>query len=396
MATNQPSTFNETEGSLRRRGFEDASRHLGSIESLGPCLRDVEKSLLDDLKSRSAKYEAAIAELQAEITKENARATSLDTEKTTLSTKIEKLKTDLDALRHNLKKDDTGLLGESNPFVMYPVFFLVVLLTGYLFLFYSSTLFSAIYRNLGEDLAALNEIDGVKNLFRSVFDPRAINQAASDGAAGLAFILLGPVVPMAIGYLVVVRKGLQRILVVLLVLFFDCLLAYKITKELYEAKVLTGLAEQQWQANMVLYDVNFFLIIVAGFVGYICWGLLIEKLVLEYESMRPNRAERRQIRAEQGLLTRRVKEIDNEHQHVQKNIRMKMAEKEGLSDPSSNRVLSTNDFEAALNSFFAGWLNWTNQRPGVVGDNEAVQAAKTALKKYKDDLPKRFKSKGQT
>ncbi len=150
-------------------------------------------------------------------------------------------------------------------------------LAVYVFVFYISTSFSAFFR----------EFDPGTSLFKGMFDPEALSKAYEAGALELIFILFIPFVFFALGYLIhmfqekrgVVSK-LKIVMLFVITFLFDAILAYLIDEKLYNLN--KTFESEAFNVSVAFQSVSFWVIIFAGFVSYIVWGLVFDFVMKEY------------------------------------------------------------------------------------------------------------------
>jgi hypothetical protein len=100
---------------------------------------------------------------------------------------------------------------------------------------------------------------------------------------------------MGLGYVIhMVQKGkgiknIFRMIALFVTTFlFDALLAYQIEKKIYEFNKTTDSAP--YNLNIALGEAEFWMIIFAGFVVYIIWGLVFDFVMKEFENIDKIRA----------------------------------------------------------------------------------------------------------
>ncbi|MET1258121.1 hypothetical protein ABV409_02210 [Flagellimonas sp. DF-77] len=176
-------------------------------------------------------------------------------------------------------------------------------LTAYILIFYFSTSYSAFFRTF-------NPSDG---LFQGMFYPKALSQAYEDGLLELGFVLFIPFVFFALGYLIHMfqtKKGFVNILKIaalfIITFLFDAILAYLIDEKLYNLN--KTFQSSKFNIPIALQSVGFWLIIFAGFVSYMVWGLVFDFVMKEH-------SDRDKI---QCFINDRLEEIVNKEQHILK------------------------------------------------------------------------------
>ncbi len=242
--------------------------------------------------------------------------------------------------------------------------FITVMLTLYLFIFYSTSGYSAIY-GLKIDNVFLNT---------DVFD-----EVASKGGAAIAFIVFFPIIFLGLGFLIhnsieenkrreENKKPKSYILIATLIsitFVADAFIGYKISETNYNNRALLNDIEP-WTFSMVFSDVNFYLILVLGFVVYVIWGVLLNS-VLSHPYLK---SESQQIILVREQINRRIEEKLTEKSELTskifqfegdiKNAEDSIEEKERLINRLENGSfpISTNDLKAAVGEFMGGWIEY--------------------------------------
>ncbi|MDR1983911.1 MAG: hypothetical protein LBQ28_03700 [Prevotellaceae bacterium] len=153
----------------------------------------------------------------------------------------------------------------------------IIFLTIYLFIFYSSAAYSAFFKNFTPE-------DG--SVTQTIFDAQAFVKAWNDGFAELILILTIPAVFLWLGFLIHKfqeqkdwRKYLKITGLAVIIFFFNCLLAYEITAKIYNIKLQGGLETMPpMTISYALQQINFWLIIFAGFVVNLIWSIMFRVL----------------------------------------------------------------------------------------------------------------------
>lgn len=182
---------------------------------------------------------------------------------------------------------DTGVVAHN--LVSFAILvFVTIGLTLYLFVFYSSTVYSSFYGNVDSGMGGF--------IRASVF-----TEAQEKGTGSVAIIILAPFIFIGLGFLIhsclkenrarALRKKKAKYgllgLLLFMTLAFDALMAYKISESIHYDQYIKGLTDIPWNYNLIFSDINFFLILFSGFVVYVIWGLLLDKVMLDYENSHP-------------------------------------------------------------------------------------------------------------
>lgn len=232
--------------------------------------------------------------------------------------------------------------------------FIVVLLTLYLFVFYASTGYSAFY---GVE-------DSTSFIHAGVF-----KDAKKQGGEVLAIFVLFPMIFLALGFLIhdflEKKKHLALTGLLCFTLIFDVLLAYKIAEGIHANKLMSGETTETWQPSLAFTDVNFWIIIAAGFVVYILWGLMLHKVMHDYKMSQPGVREQQQlinfnndIKEHEADMLRLQNEIEQFKADIvmfEKEKDKKLAEKRDYLSGKIQSIITNTKLEGAVGDFFSGW-----------------------------------------
>jgi prefoldin subunit 5 len=161
---------------------------------------------------------------------------------------------------------------------------ITLLLTLYLFIFYSSVAYSALFGGGQTKISISN----------ALFNTSVFNNAASQSGGTLAMVFLLPAVFLGLGFLIhdALEKKRVGVLVgiVLATLLFDGLMAYKIAQNNYNVLYNQGIYIKEWSIGYAFKDIDFYLILALGFVVYIIWGYLLDFSIKKWQESQPNNA----------------------------------------------------------------------------------------------------------
>lgn len=345
-------------------GFQQASRLGGTMPGLRTCLHKVFHDFKQELKDDTVKQDELKRPFKVKI--EGYKADNDRLEKKIekvkidnlprLSQKIEKIKEELSHIKqhpHEVTGDDAG---KASFFIGSII---LLFLTVYLFIFYSSASYSAFFKQF-----SLNEI-GVAN---SIFDAKALTKAYRDGITELALILTIPFVFLGLGYLIHKfqeqesnKKYLKIAVLILITFIFDAILAYEITEKIYNIKKENSFDDiPDYTVSLAVQSVTFWLIIFAGFVVYIIWGFVFDFVMDSYGKMdkikvavqeknkmiKDTEAEQRDMDVQTDKM---IHTIDENRKEIKK-----------LSAIQDSAVIPR-EFEHDIFSFLTGWMAWMKQ-----------------------------------
>lgn len=347
--------------SYTARGTKDAGYCGGSSQALLPKLHAVYMQLTryiqqDEMKQSERKskirqetsgLEAKTANIENQIADERDKLTHEEN-------KIEKTIKEID----NIKENPRIISGDSFAKASFWIgIVILVFLTVYLFVFYSSAAFSAFFKNFTPDDTKITQ---------AIFDAQAVGKAWADGLTELIFILAIPAVFLGLGFLIhkfSEEKGFSKYVkisgLIVVTFIFDFIIAYAIVKEIYNIHV-GGLFQDMppMTIESAFQEVNFWIIIFAGFVVYIIWGLVFSFTMSEYEKMDKVRfaiKNKEQKLAEYKTDCKKIKETISNLQTEKNNTQ---GEIDKLKIQLESYVLYFNDVREGINNYFAGWVGF--------------------------------------
>ena len=224
----------------------------------------------------------------------------------------------------------------------------------YLFVFYSSASYSAFFRP-DDDVEMVN----------AIFYPKAYGDAWNTSLGQFLFVLLMPVIFLGLGFLLhrfTQKQGASRyfkIAILYIVTFvFDALLAFEISEKMY----IPTLQAPNYLMSMAFESPNFWVIIFAGFIAYVIWGLVFDFTMDSFAEMTAGLTTKKQCNKEIDMLK---KQIANEEQSINScntsiaNDRNTIA---NLRSKITNGIAyDTNAIKRELNNFFQGWISYMKQ-----------------------------------
>ena len=363
---NSDASIAEFSATLQAQGTRDAGYCGGLPTALLPNLQAIYMRLVKIIQGDEKKQNERKNETKQEITVLEAKNRNLDNQ---IKNEQEKLKHEETKIDEDLKKitnirnNPTSVTGDSFTKASFWIgTVIIIFLTVYLFVFYSSASYSAFFKNFTPDDDTITQ---------AIFDGQAIKKAWTghdNGLMTVIFILAIPFIFLGLGYLIhkfseeKKFSGYLKISGLIVVTFiFDFIIAYAIVKELQMIAVMTDLTGQTKPINSiseVFQHVNFWIIIFAGFVVYIIWGLVFDFIMKEYNNMDRVRYEIRQLEeklSERRGVCRNSKEKIAELQ-TQKNSNEGIIDK--LTIKLETFVVYFSDVNGSINNYFSGWVNY--------------------------------------
>ena len=290
------------------------------------------------------------------------------------------------AERELLRKDPSSILGEkgSPKASLFIGVIIILFLTVYLFVFYSSAAYSAFFKNFMDSLQAGGDI-GVAT---SIFDPQAVGNAARDGITEIVLILTIPAVFLGLGFLIhkfTTNKKSKTWMnylkvggLILVTFLFDSILAYGICKKIYDVTGVMSFSKTQEPYSLMLAagDIDFWTIIFAGFVVYIIWGLVFNFVMDEYYKLDRVKVALDELEKKISERKQACKSIKDEISNIGKEITEKEGRKNELNSILSGTIVKMHDVKLEVNNFVTGWLSYMEYRNFSDTDRNKVVSIK--------------------
>lgn len=240
---------------------------------------------------------------------------------------------------------------------------IILLLTLYLLLFYSSTGFSMLY--------------GVPATGNGIFNPSIFSVALSRGGGAIGFVILFPVIFLAVGFAMYValdkrnnlpfkqggKSNLWLGLIVSTTFIMDAIIGYKIAQGIYIRDYNIGLHEAPWSAQMAFSDVNFFLVMILGFAAYIIWGYLLN-YILNHPYRKTHLhstyagVDIPHLQEEIVLLLEQLKQLEDQSDKIEKECQFKMAAAHSIRGGKIPHPVKILILEKGINEFMQGYLSY--------------------------------------
>lgn len=389
--SDQPSTIEQqiTEEGERitynQLGFRSAAKSQSNPEAIEGYLEIVYDQFLEDeklsekgIKDRIAKIKG---EVQQELTKKQDAIAALNVSKRNKE-EMEKTIEELELEKIEIK-NGSGETGDTTSFVI--GMFITLLLTLYLFVFYSSSGYSAFY--------------GIKPGSLGFINPNVFADASARGGGVIALIILFPVIFLGLGFLI--HDSLQKnkilkkenkprqfgliVSLLIITLIADAFIGYKIAEGIHNNEFNAGQTTETWKFHMIYSDINFYLVLILGFVVYIIWGFLLHYVLsnpyLQTES------ERVKLLVENinNKLTERRKELTDIITAIHKSDSdiatctnlIEAKQKDIIGYENGVIPVSISKLRGSVGEFMGGWQNYTH---GNFTTNKAKHLVELSIK----------------
>ncbi|WP_282032232.1 ABC transporter permease [Winogradskyella eximia] len=271
--------------SYYQSGFAAAQKATGKPIVLKACLQNVYNSFEDQCRNQKIEQENLKKPYYEEIERQKSEIKKLETAKEINDDKQDKCNNQLAQIREDIidvriNPDNHGLIVEKNPKVKFYIGLILLLpITLYLLVFYISASYSVFFKEFNDD-----------SLSSAIFDAQAFTKAMQDGALEAILIVTIPFVFMGLGYIIHMMQKIpgaasviKLSLLFLITFLFDGLLAYVIEKKIYEFNRTPS--SPDFDLSIAIKESEFWVIIFAGFIVYIIWGLVFDFVMKEHESL---------------------------------------------------------------------------------------------------------------
>ncbi|TPG42057.1 EscU/YscU/HrcU family type III secretion system export apparatus switch protein [Flavobacterium pectinovorum] len=271
-------------------GFAASIKATGRPIVLKACLQNLYMSFEDQCRKQKMEqdrlkqpYKEEQEKNRTELKKCEAAIGIYEKKEQDLNDTIDQIKNEMIEVKRNPDKygieDGKGLKAQ-----FYIGLFLLLPITLYVLVFYISASYSAFFKEFAND-----------SLTAAIFDANALTNSFKASWLEGVLVTTIPFVFMGLGYVIhMVQKGkgiknIFRMIALFTTTFlFDALLAYQIEKKIYEFNKTTD--SSPYNLNIALGEAEFWMIIFAGFVVYIIWGLVFDFVMKEFENIDKIRA----------------------------------------------------------------------------------------------------------
>jgi hypothetical protein len=375
-------------------GFRSAQKSQSNPEAVDGYLEIVYDKFLEEQKLDEQGLKGRISKLKAEVQQEKARKqdaiADINTNKRNKEDKEKEIE-DLEIEKIDIRNGD-GEAGDTTPFVIGS--FITLLLTLYLFVFYSSSGYSAFY--------------GIKPGSLGFINPNVFADATNKGGGVIALIILFPVIFLGLGFLIhdsleknkkLVKENKPKqylVIIILLVITFiaDAFIGYKISEGVHVNNFNAGRTDELWKLNMIYSDINFYLVLILGFVVYVIWGVLLnyvlshpylktesEKIKLMIENINNRISEKRK---ELSDITSKIHKLESDIVTIDNKIEEKT--KDIIGYENGKIPINEASLRGSIGEFMGGWQNYTH---GNYSQKRADSLIQETIKRQNDWLTRK-------
>ncbi|MBR1630689.1 MAG: hypothetical protein IJ680_02420 [Paludibacteraceae bacterium] len=366
----------QTNETYQQWGHRMAGFAMGSEPSFDPCMQIVYQNIRREQSEDQKLQEKLQLDLQTEIVQHETQLEKQKNEEEHTRKKIENTESEIKGKKNELTALNAQGKRKNGMAVTNLVIGLMILipLTVYLFIFYSSTAYSAFFK----------VIDYTEDISQHMFDGQALMKAWDTSWTEGLFILLLPFIFLALGFVLhqfgkqddkAWAKLMKQTGIISVTFIFDCLLAYAIAKRMYDAEILTEIGDfPPFSPDMAVTSGNFWMVICCGFLAYLIWGLLFGFVMENIENLDLNKVERKALKRqiaelEQQNMENRQKQIEQQGQIKQTEGEIKKLQKQQIDYVRYD----THQILLELNQFLSGWQNYMSVAGRTDAERKRIQ-----------------------
>ncbi|VDH05171.1 hypothetical protein [Bergeyella zoohelcum] len=361
---NSSTTYGKAENETYEEwGFKMAKNQNGNTNAFKGCWGLVKEYFRKKEKQNHSQQQAEMNKAQHELEKVEAQIKQKENLNSTIKEKISNLKEKIDNLKKEIFKieeDPTIIQKDGTNKVGFLVGLVILIgLTIYLFMFYSSATYSAFFKDFTPD---------DNKVAQAIFDAKAFTKAYHDGIMELILILTIPFAFLGLGYLIHKfqetenkSKYLKIGMLIFITFIFDFILAYGITDQIYGIKRAGSFQEMpEYSIQLAMVNVHFWIIIFAGFIVYLIWGFVFDFTIEAYDKLD---FVRKAIQSKESEIKLLEGDIEKENNNIQENqneinaLELKVIEHKKVIDGSVFFV-NWERFFHCIGEFTNGWTHW--------------------------------------
>ena len=357
MSQNNPDNRREGE-TYAQWGTRICGVVSGNMAALPPYLHKVYHYIYNEQAHNIKLQEEAQANTQAEIERKREEVCFINDKINNTNSSIEKTNEKIKELKEERQEIKQGKERVNKEQRLKLVIGLIILipLTFYLFLFYSSTFFSAFFR----------QPETMTDVMNAMFDSNALATASAAGLTELGFVLSAPIIFLGLGFSLhffSVQEGrmkyLKMLAILIVTVMFDCILAFKIGDQMHTVGIMIGQFPigEEYTAGMAFHDINTWAVIFCGFIVYVIWGIVFDMCMSAYNKMDLNKTRLENIKKEIDEQEQLIaSENDNIQKLKQEELDTEDAIKKLMAKLGHEVYIDYGAIRTELTNFFTGWI----------------------------------------
>jgi hypothetical protein len=336
----------------------------------------------DEAMEKRKDCDIKLNQIEQEIENRNENLNTEQENKNRLGRELNILKTKPEDLLGN------DIKGNAIHEIYYRVLLIItILLSVYIFFFYNSAGYSAIFKEF--------TVDETK-IVQAIFDSRALTLMFGEGIGGLIFLLFFPFLFIAAGIVIHLLPSKKHWIfkaltfgIISISFLWDVILAYNITKKIDDIRINDLVGEERANAvrmtlKTAMQDVNFWTIIFAGFVAYMILSIVFyfcmdfrHKLNIVHNAKEAKQKEIEDCEKAYDTIKKEIEKLEQNRISVSGEIEYY------TNVINAGIEVKITDLLPALNSFYAGWVACIEH---ANFSNEYIQECKNCYDLYMQKL----------
>ncbi|MBR4325036.1 MAG: hypothetical protein IKP73_05880 [Bacteroidales bacterium] len=330
----------------------------GSLTALPPCLQKVRNAIYNEQVHDKERIAQAKDNIKSSIERCRGEIDAVNQKILENEHRQEETVKKIDDLKQERRQIESGKEEVNKEQRLRLIIGLVIIvpLTIYLFMFYSSTFYSAFFR----DPATLT------NVMNTMFDAKALNHAYAEGLFELMFVLSAPIIFLGLGYVLHIfsmekdkTKYFKMAAILLVTLMFDCILAYKIGEQMHSLGVIIGTYPigEPYTISMAIHDINTWAVIFCGFIVYVIWGFVFDMIMEAYNKMDMRKARLAAIDADVKGFEDNLDVQKSKISELKTNVKALETKINALTQRLGTDIfISIDQIKTEMTNFFLGWI----------------------------------------
>ncbi|GIM62147.1 hypothetical protein CAPN008_21970 [Capnocytophaga canis] len=345
-------------------GFDMSKKQKGNERAFMGCWVLVREYYSKRERTDTEKKEEDVKKAQNELDRLEVSVKQKEQVIENIRNKNESIKDKIDGIRKDIfriNENPESVLKEKSSMASFIIGLVILLgLTVYLFVFYSSAAYSALFKDFTPD---------DDKVAAAIFDSQALVKAYELGGQALLFVLAIPFAFLGLGFLIhkfQETKGVEKYLkigfLIVITFIFDAILAYEIVEKIYEIKRLADMTGSMpiFSPSLAFEQVNFWVIIFAGFVVYLIWGFVFDFTMESYDKLnvvnQAIKTRESEIKLLEDDIQKNQKEIEANQECIQQ-LELEMVPHRKIVG-GDVFVMNWSRFYQCVNEFTNGWTEW--------------------------------------
>jgi len=349
----------EVNSDYQQDGYETSKSCRGRISNLKTSLEAVYEKFFNQCKKDTQKQQQLKLPYQTELDSTTVKISNKEKDAEAIREKINTAQAEIEQLKQDIvlvkkQPENFGInLEHKSTIKLWIGVFLLSALSVYIFIFYISTAYSAFFKDFSPN----------SSLFNGVFEANALAKAFQDGALELGFVLFIPFVFFSLGYLIHMFWERKQVInyckvagLLIITFLFDSIMAYLIDEKVYNLN--RTLSSPDFTISLAFQSVNFWLIIFAGFVAYIVWGLVFDMVMTENTKRNKIETFRKSKRIEILHKDKKAQQLESKLTKIENEISELKIRITELNRIIPGFILPIQNYKAQAVEYLKGWQKY--------------------------------------